>query len=73
MDDLYFKRYVKSLAEDYLEYIRLMQACDDPDERRELSAQRSICHDELIRLLGSDYARPFDMQAHCRRLVNDQG
>jgi len=62
--------YVKSLARDYLFYCDTMQSPDcDPATRRELSAQRGLCHDELIRVLGDEYARPFDMQAHCRALL----
>lgn len=38
----------------------------DADARHYVSAQRSLTHDELIRLLGPAYDRPFDMQAYAR-------
>jgi hypothetical protein len=64
--------YIKSLASEYLELIRLMDSPDhDADARRELSSQRSHVHNELIRVLGDEYARPFDMKKHCRALVSD--
>lgn len=62
--------YLKSLASEYLELCRLMKSGQfDGDEYRELSSQRALIHDELIRVLGDDYARPFDMKSHCRALL----
>jgi len=40
------------------------------DERNALSAQRTWTHNELIRVLGSEYDRPYDMRAYCQYLVN---
>jgi hypothetical protein len=64
--------YLKSLALEYLALIRLMASGDyDGAALRELSSQRATTHDELIRVLGDAYARPFDMASHCRQLLND--
>ena len=64
--------YLKDLARDYLFYIEAMDSgAYDLDDLQKIASQRSICHDELIRLLGDAYARPFDMRAYCRQLVND--
>ena len=64
--------YIRSLAVDYLFYIEAMDSgAYDLDDLQKIASQRSICHDELIRLLGDAYARPFDMRAYCRQLVND--
>lgn len=42
-------RYILSLARDYLALIALMKSGDyDGDELRELSAQRTITHDQLM-------------------------
>jgi hypothetical protein len=63
--------YLKSLAIEYLQICAEMKSGEmDADEWQELSRQRTWTHDELIRILGSDYARPFDMKAHCRALLN---
>jgi hypothetical protein len=65
-------QYVLSLARDYLFYVDAMVSGEySSDELRELSAQRSLCHNELIRLLGDEYQRPFDMKAYCRTLVEN--
>jgi hypothetical protein len=64
--------YILDLARDYLFYCDTMQSPDcDPDIRRELSSQRTWIHNELIRVLGDAYARPYDMRAYCRQLLND--
>lgn len=64
-------QYILSLAHEYLSLCAEMQDPNhDADARRELSSQRTICHDELIRILGDEYARPFDMKKHCRALLN---
>lgn len=63
-------QYIKDLAREYLALCETMTShhYHSDDERRALSAQRSWTHDELIRLLGPDYARPFDMQSYARQL-----
>lgn len=62
--------YTLSLCREYLKLCAMMKSGNhDADERRELSSQRTTTHDELIRVLGSDYARPFDMKAHARQLL----
>lgn len=62
--------YLKSLSLEYLEICRLMKSGDyDGDAYQRLSADRTNIHNELIRLLGSEYDRPFDMKAYCRSLV----
>jgi hypothetical protein len=59
--------YIKSLCIEYLDLCSAMKAPGlAPDEWRELSSQRAWTHDELIRLLGDDYQRPYDMISHCR-------
>lgn len=69
MSDTPTRAYLRILARDYLWYITEMASgAHDADARRVLSAQRSLVHDELIRVLGDDYARPFDMQAYARQL-----
>lgn len=67
------EKYMKSLASDYLFYIDAMTTSRayTTDELRVIASQRSLCHDELIRVLGDAYARPFDMRAHCRQLLNE--
>lgn len=66
------EEYLLSLAREYLNLRALMRSGQyDGLDYRELSIQRSQVHDELIRLLGDDYARPFDMQQHCRDLLRD--
>lgn len=63
--------YLKSLAAEYLQLCELMASGEyDGSDYRELSSQRGITHNELIRVLGDEYARPFDMKAHCRTLVS---
>lgn len=63
--------YLLSLAYEYLELVHLTTSgLYDGAEYRELDSQRTSVHDELIRILGDDYARPFDMAAHCRSLVS---
>jgi hypothetical protein len=60
------------LAREYLDCIaEAKSTVYNERERNYWNAQRSITHDELIRLLGDDYARPFDMAAHCRALLKD--
>lgn len=63
--------YIRTLAREYLELITLMtDPAHEADARRELSAQRSLCHDELIRILGPGHERDvFDMQAYCRQIA----
>lgn len=62
---------VLDLAKEYLEICRLMQSgAYDGAEYQELSRQRTTTHDELIRVLGPGHARPFDMKAYCRQLLD---
>ena len=65
--------YLKSLASEYLFYVDAMTTSRayTTAELRDISAQRTLCHNELIRVLGPDYDRPFDMQNHCRRLLSE--
>mgnify|MGYP001586064532 FL=1 len=65
--------YIKNLAIEYLFYCRAMDdgGYTSDAEYQRLSADRMLCHDELIRVLGSEYDRPFDMQAYCRRLLSE--
>lgn len=65
--------YLRSLASEYLAVCALMTShhYHSEDERAALSAQRTWCHNELIRVLGDEYARPFNMKKHCRALVSD--
>ncbi len=67
--------YVKSLALEYLGLISLISSHSyhSDDERAALSSQRSFVHDELIRVLGSDYARPFDMTHYCQDMIEPCG
>lgn len=68
-----YSEYLRSLAYEYLALIAEMQNPDhDADARQRLSADRTNVHNELIRLLGSDYERPFDMAAHCRELIRQE-
>lgn len=64
--------YLKSLAREYLALCETMTShhYHSEDERQALSSQRTWTHDELVRVLGPGYARPFDMQGHCRQLLN---
>jgi len=66
-------QYLQSLAREYLGICETMTShhYHSEDERATLSRQRSWTHDELIRVLGDDYARPFDMKAHCRKLLEE--
>lgn len=70
------------MSQDYLlalcrEYLDLIAQAQDPlltrDERRYLSAQRTLAHDALIDALGPAYARPFDMVAWCREQLSAPG
>jgi hypothetical protein len=63
--------YILSLARDYLFYADAMTTSRayTTDELREIASQRSLVHDELIRVLGDAYARPYDMIAYCRQLL----
>lgn len=58
-----------TLAQDYINTINLMAYTDiTPEDRRTLSADRTILHDELIALTGK--ARPFDMKTYCANLLS---
>lgn len=62
--------YTLSLCREYLNLCAMMQSGEhDADDRRELSRDRTWTHNELIRVLGEEYARPFDMKAHARLLL----
>ena len=64
--------YILSLAREYLALCETMTShhYHSEDERNALSAQRTWTHNELIRVLGSEYDRPYDMRAYCQYLVN---
>lgn len=63
--------HIKTLLAEYLVLCRAMSAGEynGDDDYRELSAQRTWTHNELIRLLGPDFDRPFDMQAYARSVL----
>lgn len=70
--DVPLQNYVLSLAHEYLELIKKMQSGLYFDtEYRALDSERTSCHNELIRVLGAEFDRPYDMAAHCRRLVRE--
>lgn len=60
--------YIQSLAREYLAVCDLMTShhYHSEDERAALSRERTWLHNELIRVMGDEYARPFDMKAWCR-------
>lgn len=61
---------IRALAAEYLWYIDAMASGEyEEEERRTLSAQRSIVHDALIAALGPGHDRPFDMAALARSLA----
>lgn len=61
---------VLTLLREYLDLCAAMkQAEHDADARRELSAQRTWTHNELIRVLGPEFARPFDMKRYARDML----
>jgi hypothetical protein len=66
--------YLKSLAVEYLATCALLTShhYHSKDERAALSAQRTWVHNELIRVLGEEYQRPFDMKKFCRTLVGSE-
>lgn len=63
--------YIRSLAREYLALCDAMTShhYHSEDERQALSSQRTWTHNELIRVLGEDYARPFDMKKYCRGII----
>lgn len=64
--------YLRDLASEYLQICQIMESGEyDGMQLTSLSAQRTWLHDEMIRLLGPEYDRPYDMKAYCRQLVND--
>lgn len=65
--------YTLSLCREYITICDLMTShhYHSEDERAALSAQRTWTHNELIRVLGEEYARPFDMKKHARQLLED--
>lgn len=44
----------------------------DGADLRRISADRTNAHNELIRVLGAAYERPFDMKAYCRQLFDEE-
>jgi hypothetical protein len=65
--------YLRSLAIEYLQICAVMNSGEyDGMQLTGLSAQRTWTHDELIRVLGAGYERPFDMKTHCRRLFDEE-
>lgn len=63
--------YLLTLCREYLTLCETMTShhYHSEDERAALSRQRTWTHDELIRLTG--HARPFDMKAYARQVVNE--
>lgn len=56
---------VRELLREYLELCESMASGQLSDtEYMRVSADRTWTHNELIRLLGPAYDRPFDMQAY---------
>lgn len=65
-------QYILSLAREYLDLCAMMASgAYDAVGRHALSSLRTGVHDELIRVLGNGYERPFDMKSHCRRLIEE--
>lgn len=68
--DVPLQSYVLSLAREYLDLIEMMTSgAYEGAEYRALDSERTSVHNDLIRLLGAEFARPFDMQAHARALI----
>lgn len=68
MDDATAAR-IKTLAAEYVELVDMMRGGQyaDDDEYRQLSSQRTLTHDELIRLTGVTERKA--MYGHCRALL----
>lgn len=63
--------YLLSLVNEYLQLIALTTSGHyEGTEYRALDSQRTAVHDELIRVLGAEFERPFDMASYCRSLTH---
>ncbi len=73
MMDVQIDSYILDLSREYLAVCATMTShhYHSEDERQALSSQRTWVHNELIRVLGPEYDRPYDMKAYCRQLVNE--
>jgi len=61
--------HIKTLAAEYVELVDMMRGGQyaDDEEYRQLSSQRTLIHDELIRLTGVTERKA--MYGHCRALL----
>jgi len=68
MDDAATAR-IRTLAAEYVELVDIMRGGQyaDDEEYRQLSSQRTLTHDELIRLTGITERKA--MYNHCRTLL----
>jgi hypothetical protein len=60
---------LRALAEEYVTYVEMMRGGQytDSDEYQRMSADRTLVHDELLRLTGM--TRRDDMYGYCRALL----
>jgi hypothetical protein len=60
---------LRILAEEYVTYVEMMRTGEynDMTEYQRLSADRTLVHDELLRLTGM--TRRDDMYRHCKALL----
>ena len=66
------KARLRSLAEEYTVFVDMMRSgrYADSDEYQRLSADRTLVHDELLRITGM--TRRNDMYSFCRDLLAQQ-
>jgi hypothetical protein len=71
MDDAVVAR-LRLLAEEYVTLVEAMRSGQyaDSDEWQQLSSERMLVHDELLRLTG--LTRRNDMYAYCREVLTKQ-
>ena len=67
--DIEMAARLHTLAEEYVSYVEMMRGGQyaDMTEYQRLSADRTLVHDELLRILDKD--RSFDMYRHCKALL----
>lgn len=60
---------LRTLAGEYVDYVQAMRTgqFEDDEEWRRLSSERTLVHDELLRMTGM--TRADDMYAFCRNLL----
>jgi hypothetical protein len=66
------KAHLRTLAEEYVAVVDAMHGGQfaDSDEYQRLSADRTLVHDELLRLTGM--TRKNDMYRYCRTLLEQR-